>query len=193
MPAPTARPLTHAQPPSEPVTSAQPAVQQPVVEARPVTDPPSPGPVAAATPPAVELHSDVPERAALAAEKVATWDDLRTKKPKRGEVKIPTTDIDGNKITLKVLLRAISGPAWDALIDAHQPDDSEKAQGLSWHVDTFPIALVAACATDPKLTEGQWLELKNSPDWSGGEFGQLFGTAMNLCQSGFSVPFTGIA
>ena len=75
------------------------------------------------------------------------------------------------------------------LVEAHPPTTEQRKRGASYNIDTFAPALVAACSLEPRLTFEQAKELKDSPDWSGGEFGDIYGRAMAVCNAGLDIPF----
>jgi len=56
--------------------------------------------------------------------------------------------------TLEVTLTGIGAKAWADLLRQHPPD-RQKHRGYAHNPDTFPPAAVAACATDPMISETQ--------------------------------------
>jgi hypothetical protein len=56
---------------------------------------------------------------------------------------------------------------------------------------TFAPALLAVSCIDPELSESDWKEIWNSPDWNRGEVVQFYMTAVELSSTGMDVPFSG--
>jgi hypothetical protein len=86
---------------------------------------------------------------------------------------------------------AINAKAYDNLTADHPPTSKEKALGATYNVDTFAPALISAVSCTPKLTVDQATALYKSPEWSGGEAGNLFMNAARVCNSGLDVGFNG--
>lgn len=122
----------------------------------------------------------------------ATWDALSHKKARTDITYINTQDADGRPVRLELHFTAISGPAYDKLMDAHPAKPSQQAKGFAFNPETFPAALLEAVCDSPKLPYDKWLELSKDPAWSGGEFGGLFSTAQRCCIGGLDIPFTGL-
>lgn len=57
---------------------------------------------------------------------------------------------------------AISRHEYQRLIDAHPPTDEHRANGLIFNADTFPPALVARCAVEPRVTPTQAAQLMDT-------------------------------
>lgn len=64
---------------------------------------------------------------------------------------------------------------YEALLDQHPPTDEHRAIGLGYNADTFPTALIAACAVNPKLTLADVEELERRV--TDKQFGKLWATA----------------
>lgn len=119
----------------------------------------------------------------------ATLDDLKKKKKARtDEVVIPL----GND-EIVVSIKAIGTTAYDELVAEHPPTPKQRSASpnASFNNDTFPCALIAACATTPRLSYEDVVELKDSDDWAGGEFQDLFMACVKVNQAGFDVSFNG--
>lgn len=88
----------------------------------------------------------------------------------------------------EIKLRALSAFELDELRSAHPPTKEQKAAGASVNGDTFSPALFAACAVDPSFTLDEAKEMWESPDWSQGELGYLFGMCSSLCLGDADLP-----
>ena len=64
--------------------------------------------------------------------------------------------------------RSIPRPDYRRLLDEHPPVD----EADNWNEDTFPPALIAACAVEPPFTLDEATELWNT--WDAGDAGQVF-------------------
>jgi hypothetical protein len=155
--------------------------QQPTSVSEPAQAPSSPAPVEVPQPP-------LPTAPLI---ENATFDALLSK-PRRVKeffVTVPRADGEGTR-QLRMIYRALSGEDYDALLDAHKPTPKMRSDGAIWHRDNFPPALIAAVSMVPKLTAEQARELYGNPDWSPGESGALFMSAVEVCSQGLDVPFT---
>lgn len=74
-----------------------------------------------------------------------------------------------------MLMRALPRKPYRALIDAHPPLGDQKGD---WNPDTFPPALIAACAVEPEFTVEQATEAWET--WETDEASRLFLTAFYL-------------
>lgn len=85
--------------------------------------------------------------------------------------------------------RGLPKRAYSDLLAQHQaPEDKRElaVDGLDW--DTFPTALIAACAVDPEMTveqAGRLAQTVTDRQWD-----DLFATAMALNRAEVSVPFS---
>lgn len=121
---------------------------------------------------------------------VAATFEAMTAKPRRTDsVDLHTVDGDGKPIVMKVSYAAIDGPTFDKISDTHPPTAEQARKGAQWGV-SFSSALLEAVVTEPKLSYAQWEMLRKNPNWSGGEFGHLFNTALRVCSGGLDVSFT---
>ncbi len=70
------------------------------------------------------------------------------------------------------IFRALPRKKWRDLVAEHRPRDQDRAKGLDYNQDTFPVAAIQACCIDPVmsvkeveelcdevLTQGQWDQL----------------------------------
>lgn len=66
--------------------------------------------------------------------------------------------------TSSVTIRVATIPAyrWANLIRLHAPTREQRAQGFDNDPDTFPTAAVAACAVEPKISEDQARQLRDT-------------------------------
>jgi hypothetical protein len=129
-------------------------------------------------------------RRAAAKNHRATLTALRAKKPREKEVSLQLAAPD-EPVTF--LFRALGAREWEQLIALHKPTGAQRADGQPFNTETFPPALLSAVCIDPELTEAEWAEIWNSPDWNRGEIADLYGEAVNLCSAGFDIPFNASA
>ena len=111
----------------------------------------------------------------------ATVAELLKKQPLERTVEL-VAEQGGEPLTVK--FRSIGRVAYEALLDAHQPTDEQRAKGraqkvkVEWNPDTFPPALIAAAAVDPVFSLDEATELWESDDWNGEELLPLFFAAV---------------
>lgn len=85
--------------------------------------------------------------------------------------------------------RGLSAKAYSDLMVRHRaPEDKrdEAVDGLDW--DTYPTALIAACAVEPRMTLAQAEQLNDKV--SHRQWDDLFATALACNRSQVSVPFS---
>jgi hypothetical protein len=126
-----------------------------------------------------------------AASKRATLDILRSKKRLEKELSLLLPVGDGKTEEVTLLFQSIGAQEWDRLIAKHPPTTEQRADGATSNMHTFAPALLSKVCTDPDLSEEEWKEIWNSPDWNRGEVVQLYLTAVELCSTGMDVPFSG--
>jgi hypothetical protein len=119
----------------------------------------------------------------------ATIDLLRNKRPREKEVSLSIPGPDGDQ-EATFLFRSIGAKEWELLVSKHKPTNAQRADGASFNSDTFPPALLARVCVEPEMSEEDWSEIWDSPDWSRGEITDLYGAAVNLCTTGFNIPFS---
>jgi hypothetical protein len=88
-------------------------------------------------------------------------------------------------------LRAIDAKAYSNLIAEHPPTDEQRQQGQDTNWDTYPAALIAACAIDPKMTVEQAEQLSVTIAYS--QWDALFSAAYALNRRAVDVPFSATA
>ena len=119
----------------------------------------------------------------------ATFSLLRDKKPQEKEVVVIVPDGSETPQEMSFLFRSISAKEWDLLVAKYPPTKDQRADGQPFNVDTFPPALLSRVCVDPVLSAEEWQEIWESESWNRGEIGDLYGQAVNLCTTGFSIPF----
>jgi len=127
-----------------------------------------------------------------AAAKRATLDQLINKPRAEREltVKMPTGSGEVNEVSF--LFRAIGAKEFDSVVTKHPPTTSQRAEGAGYNIHTFAPALLSRVCAEPELTEKQWQEVWESPDWNRGEVIQLFYACTDLCNAGMDlVPTSG--
>ena len=137
--------------------------------------------------PDTQIKIQAERNAQSVADKMSVLDKLKLKKRRRQTM---TLDINGEK--LELIFEAISYKELDALQAKHPPTQAQRAEGASFNRNTFPPALISACAVEPIMTESDAREIWGSNDWSTGELNTLFDTVSALCMKGLDVPFTAI-
>jgi hypothetical protein len=92
--------------------------------------------------------------------------------------------------SLTIRLRGIGRNRFRQLMNAH-PAPEEQESGGAFDLQTFPIALVAACSLDPVLTEDDAEELGDLI--TDGQWDQVFNAAWEACREADGVPFSALA
>jgi len=131
------------------------------------------------------------KRRQAAASKRATLDMLRSKKRLEKELSVLLPVGDGKHEEVSFLFQSIGAQEWDRLVAKFPPTSEQKMEGASFNMHTFAPALLSRVCVDPELTEEEWKEIWNSPDWNRGEVVQFYVTAVELCSTGMDVPFSG--
>ena len=70
--------------------------------------------------------------------------------------------------------RAVSRRRWRALMAEHPPTKEHRDQGADFNPETFPVAAIAACCVEPKLTPDEVQALEDDPEFSTGDFEMLW-------------------
>lgn len=126
-----------------------------------------------------------------ARSKRATLDLLRSKKRLEKEITMLIPVGDGKTEEASFLFQSIGAQEWDRLVAKHPPTPEQRVEGQSFNMHTFAPALLSRVCVDPELTEEEWKEIWNSPDWNRGEVVQFYVTAVELCSTGMDIPFSG--
>lgn len=125
------------------------------------------------------------------ASKRATLDLLRSKKRQEQELTVMLPVEGGKTQEVSFLFQSIGAQEWDRLVAKFPPTSEQRADGQAFNMHRFAPALLSAVCTDPQLTESEWSEIWDSPDWNRGEVVQLYATAVELCSTGMNIPFSG--
>jgi hypothetical protein len=125
------------------------------------------------------------------ASKRATLDLLRSKKRQEQELTVMLPVEGGKTQEVSFLFQSIGAQEWDRLVAKFPPTAEQRADGQSFNMHRFAPALLSAVCTDPQLTDAEWSEIWDSPDWNRGEVVQLYATAVELCSTGMNIPFSG--
>lgn len=121
----------------------------------------------------------------------ATIDQL-IKKPQRVKtIPVSVLSDSGDVIEVALKVRAIGSREYDDLLAAHPPTAKQKKEDSAtpYNPETFPPALIAACASEPAMTVEQATEIWESEHWSRGELTTLFFGCMEVNAKGLDVPF----
>jgi hypothetical protein len=84
--------------------------------------------------------------------------------------------------------RAKSAREYSDLIALHPPTDEQRQQGQDTNWDSFPAALIAACAVDPTMTVEQAEKLCGAISYA--QWDALFSAAYALNRRAVDVPFS---
>lgn len=128
-----------------------------------------------------------------AASKRATFDRLAQKRRAEREIRVNLAAEGAEPDEVVLLFRAIGAKEYDDLLAKHPPNAKQKVEGASYNIDTFAPALIAKVCVDPEMSYEESKSLWDSEEWSRGEVMTLFGNAVELCNQGLNVPFTGSA
>lgn len=145
----------------------------------------------------IEVEEYRPNRATRRATKKtsgpprATLDLLRSKKRLEKELTVMLPVEGGEAQEVSFLFRSIGAQEWDRLVAKFPPTAEQRADGSAFNMHKFAPALLSATCAEPQLTEAEWREIWESPDWNRGEVVQLYVTAVELCSTGMDVPFSG--
>lgn len=91
--------------------------------------------------------------------------------------------------TVTIRLRALPKRAWQSLIDQHPP--REGVDPSDYNNDTFPVAALAACAVEPKISPekaGMLIDRLSSGQWS-----TLWTAVVGLNVYEVDIPFSATA
>jgi hypothetical protein len=124
--------------------------------------------------------------------KRATFEMLVKKPRLEREVPVKIPRDDGEMSEVVMLFRAVGARDYDRLLTKHPPTTEQRAEGSSYNINTFGPALISRVCIDPEMSEEQTAEIWNSSDWGRGEVMSLFSAAVELCNKGLDIPFTGL-
>lgn len=119
----------------------------------------------------------------------ATLDHLLKKPPRTKELVVKSLDDSGKEIEFNILFKSIGSKRYDDLLGQHKPTKEQAKDGAQWNGETFPPALIAACAVDPEISLEDAEAIWASDDWSRGELLDLFVAVIKLNSDGLDIPF----
>ncbi len=91
--------------------------------------------------------------------------------------------------TVKFTFKTIGDKAASDLLSKHpSPKDEEGNEKYAWNPQTYPAALVAACAVDPSMSEAEAGELFDQLNLA--QRNDLFGAALRANQREVDIPFS---
>ena len=109
-----------------------------------------------------------------AKKKTLTFDDLDAiRKAKVAKTRVVPIEIDEDGTVAEFEMTAIGRRSFMELSDKYEKDDG------SWK-DEFPPRLVSACASNPKISVDEAIELWDDPKWSVYDLDRLFTAALEL-------------
>ncbi|ETK36124.1 hypothetical protein [Microbispora sp. ATCC PTA-5024] len=111
-----------------------------------------------------------------------TSDELRALEEKMAVLREEMQDS-----TQTFTMRALSKKQFSDLKAAKPPREEDKADGLDYNGETFPVALVAACLVDPALTVPQVEELVDTV-FTQGQWDLLFWQGLLLNRGTVDIP-----
>lgn len=115
---------------------------------------------------------------------------LLLNKPKTREVFSLYLGSGEEKFEIEMTAEALSMKDYDKLIAKYPPTEAEKAQGLTYELDKFAPALMAACLVDPDLNLNQAKSLWSGENWSRGDVEGLFSKVLRVNHRESTVPFS---
>ena len=124
-------------------------------------------------------------------DKRATWDQLIGKKRATEEISLNVPDGNGGSTEVTMLFQAIGTREYDKLLAKHPPKAEQKLEGASYDINSFGPDIIHKCAVEPELSIQEARQLWDSDDWSRGEIMTLFRAAVEVCNRGLDIPFTG--
>lgn len=100
--------------------------------------------------------------------------------------------------TVEIVMRAVGQKKWTELRAKYPPtkeqlEEAQKTQqgrALAFNPDTFPPVGIAACCTQPVMTEEQVIELRDSDEWSESDYVLLIQLMMQANEQRRQVDFT---
>lgn len=122
----------------------------------------------------------------------ATFEELVKKRHLEREVPIKMPGDDGELVEVTLLFRALGAKEYDKLLSRNPPTTEQKANGASYNIDTFGPALISAVCLEPPMTASEVNQIWMSDDWNRGEVMSLFSAAVEICNKGLDIPFTGL-
>lgn len=78
--------------------------------------------------------------------------------------------------SIEVTLRALGSQEYQRLLADHPPTPDARKAGIGFNLETFPAALIAACAVDPEISVEQAAQLCDR--LSDGQFTKLWNAAL---------------
>lgn len=125
-----------------------------------------------------------------AQRKKATLDMLRKKRHVEKSITLGVSADSGVVEEVELTFRSIGNAAYDRLVGKYPPTKAQKAEGMSYDMDKFAPALIAACLVEPEMSEDEAKEIWESDAWNRGELMTLFMTAVEVNTRGLDIPFS---
>jgi hypothetical protein len=117
----------------------------------------------------------------------ATLAQLRGKK--RAQRELPFV-LGGEEVSF--LFKAISAKDYDQLQTDCPPTLAQRGAGTSYNINKFAPKLLSRVIAEPDLPEDVWEEFWTSPDWNRGELLTLFGSCVDICNTGLDLGPTAV-
>lgn len=92
---------------------------------------------------------------------------------------------------VEMSVEALSMKDYDKLLAKYPPTPEEQAKGLTYELEKFAPALIAACVTDPEMSLTDAKKLWSSDNWSRGDVEAIFSKVLQVNHRDTTVPFNG--
>lgn len=92
---------------------------------------------------------------------------------------------------IEMTAEALSMKDYDKLVAKYPPTAEEEAKGLTYELEKFAPALIAASLVDPEMSLAQAKQLWGSENWSRGDVEGIFTRVLRVNHRDSTVPFTG--
>lgn len=122
------------------------------------------------------------EEAALALQEAMADDDglVGSDAVRAAAERVEQVERQIDQATHRFVLRSVSRRAWADLLAKYPPSAEQRRAGHDADPDRFPVAAVAACLTEPALSEAQVRKLAESDAMTFGEWQKLWVAALTL-------------
>lgn len=90
---------------------------------------------------------------------------------------------------IELTIEALSMKEYDKLLAKYPPTDEEARKGLTYELDKFAPALIAASLIDPAMTLAQAKSLWTAENWSRGDIEGIFTKVLQVNHRENTVPF----
>lgn len=121
---------------------------------------------------------------------------MADKNPVRIQEELDDLFLEAKDSVEEFTFQDIGRRAYDALVREHPPTEEQKQQWkdvggqgpLAWNLETFPPAIISACAVDPEIPFEAAIQIMD--DWSEGDAQILLNAALAVCMERTSIPLS---